>query len=165
GSFREKRGRIILAGGEILHPAVREPVLYPALDLLYQRYRDVGGVEIIVQTTGDLVTDRMIAELLERHTDKISVSGLDAYHEGLERVEAQAALRDKLTRMFESHGMTLDAGAGPLHVEQIQPRATCSFFGATPESWIGALWPRGRAQQNELSTAGLSENFCNRWSG
>src|SRR5262249_55178730 len=32
-------------------------------------------------------------------------------------------------------------------------------------SWIGALWPRGRAHQNELSTAGLNENFCNRWSG
>ena len=56
GSFREKRGRIILAGGEILHKAVREPVLYPALDLLYQRYRDEGGVEIIVQTTGDLTS-------------------------------------------------------------------------------------------------------------
>lgn len=158
GSFREKRGRIILAGGEILHHAVREPVLYPALDLLYQRYRNVGGVEIIVQTTGDLVTDRIIGELLERHTDKISVSGLDAYHEGLEQVEAQVALRDKLTRMFEARGMTLDSGAnssGP----------TFSFFGATPESWIGALWPRGRAQQNELSTADLGENFCNRWSG
>src|SRR3954466_4665797 len=77
GQFREKRGRIILAGGEILHKAVREPVLYPALTLIHERYRDVGGVEIIVQTTGDLVTDRIVSELLERHTDKISVSGLD----------------------------------------------------------------------------------------
>jgi hypothetical protein len=165
GRFREKRGRIILAGGEILHKAVREPVLYPLLELIFQRYREAGGVEIIVQTTGDLVTDRIITELLERHTDKISVSGLDAYHEGLESEDARAALRDKLTRMFESHGMRIDAGTGPLPVDQAPDGPTFSFFGATPESWIGALWPRGRAQQNELSTADLGENFCNRWSG
>ena len=40
-----------------------------------------------------------------------------------------------------------------------------SFFGATPDSWIGKLWPRGRAWQNGLSTATLEDNFCNRWSG
>lgn len=139
----EKRGRIILAGGEILHKAVREPILYPAMELIYRRYRDVGGVEIVVQTTGDLVTDSIVTELVERHVDKISVSGLDDYHEGLDA----DGLRAKLTEMFESHG------------------AGYSFFGATPESWIGKLWPRGRAQLNELSTADLSDNFCNRWSG
>jgi hypothetical protein len=40
-----------------------------------------------------------------------------------------------------------------------------SFFGATPDSWIGKLWPRGRAWQNNLSQATLADNFCNRWSG
>jgi len=40
-----------------------------------------------------------------------------------------------------------------------------SFFGATPDAWIGKLWPRGRAWQNGLSTATLADNFCNRWSG
>ena len=49
----EKRGRIILAGGEILLEAVREPVLYPALELLHEKYKDAGGVNLIVQTTGD----------------------------------------------------------------------------------------------------------------
>lgn len=165
GSFREKRGRIILAGGEILHKAVREAILYPALELFYRRYRDAGGVEIIVQTTGDLVNDQIIAELLERHTDKISVSGLDAFHEGLEAEDARAALREKLTRMFESHGMALDDGAGPQPLTFSRQAPRFSFFGATPDSWIGALWPRGRAHQNELSTATLGENFCNRWSG
>jgi hypothetical protein len=40
-----------------------------------------------------------------------------------------------------------------------------SFFGATPESWIGKIWPRGRGWTNDLSTATLEDNFCNRWSG
>jgi hypothetical protein len=66
--------------------------------------------------------------------------------------------------MFESHGMRLDDGV-PLPVEAARPGPRFSFFGATPDSWIGALWPRGRALQNELSTANLSVNFCNRWSG
>ena len=38
-------------------------------------------------------------------------------------------------------------------------------MGATPESWIGPLWPRGRALENELSVASLADNYCNRWSG
>ncbi len=45
--------------------------------------------------------------------------------------------------------------AGPLY----------SFFGATPGSWIGKIWPRGRGWENGLSTATLEDNFCARWSG
>jgi len=44
-----------------------------------------------------------------------------------------------------------------------QPHFT--IFGATEDQWIGALWPRGRAWSNGLSTATLRDNFCNRWSG
>jgi len=40
-----------------------------------------------------------------------------------------------------------------------------SIMGAEPGSWIGELWPRGRAWDNELSTAGIADNFCGRWSG
>ncbi|MEO8662142.1 MAG: SPASM domain-containing protein, partial [Bryobacteraceae bacterium] len=73
------------------------------------------------------------------------------------------ALQTKLTAMFEAAGM-----------EAIEPAAWHSamgkarhyhFFGATPDSWIGKLWPRGRAQANELSQATVADNFCNGWSG
>jgi hypothetical protein len=57
GNFREKTGRVILAGGEILLDPVREPVLYPAIDLLHEKYRDRGGVKVIVQTTAPLRVD------------------------------------------------------------------------------------------------------------
>jgi hypothetical protein len=39
------------------------------------------------------------------------------------------------------------------------------FFGATPDRWIGKLWPRGRAAAHGLSTATLADNFCAQWSG
>ena len=164
-NLRERVGRIILAGGEILLDPVRESVLYPALTQIYDKYHGQGGVQLIVQTTGDILTGKILRELLDLHVDVVSVSGLDAFHVGLETEAARNALRAKLTELFTTHGMqpypeALDRkgyGEGSGHY--------FSFFGATPESWIGKIWPRGRAQANELSKAGLSDNFCNGWSG
>jgi hypothetical protein len=160
GKFREKRGRVILAGGEILLEAVREKVLYPALEQLRRKYQDKGGVEIIVQTTGDLLTERFVVELLERGVSVISVSGMDEYHDGMDTVEAQQKLQNKLRKIFEAHGV--QEWTPPPRPETGR---YYHFFGATPGSWIGRLWPRGRAWKNELSTATLADNFCNAWSG
>jgi Iron-sulfur cluster-binding domain len=153
-----KTGTVILSGGEVLLDPIREPVLYPALELLWKRYE--GEVNLVVQTTGDLVTARIVRELLERHVAVISVSGVDHYHAGLEREEDQAALRGKLTAIFEGAGMSYGGTR-----EDRGPAPRYHFFGATPDVWIGRLWPRGRAWSNGLSTADITENFCNRWSG
>src|SRR5258708_39694288 len=67
--------------------------------------------------------------------------------------------RDRLTKFFLKDGM--ERSTPP-------PRPAgryFDFFGATPESWIGKLWPRGRAWKNELSMATITDNFCNGWSG
>jgi hypothetical protein len=40
-----------------------------------------------------------------------------------------------------------------------------TFMPSTSDSWIGKIWPRGRAQLHELSTATLADNFCHGWSG
>jgi Iron-sulfur cluster-binding domain len=163
GRPREKVGRVILAGGEILLEPLRDRVLYSALDLLFEKY--AGKVMLVVQTTGDIVTEKIVDELLSHHVWQISVSGIDHHHAGLETKAAQEGLVERLTRVFESRGMKFR----PL--SHISSKADepgghyFSFFGATEDSWIGPLWPRGRALQNELSTATLSENFCNRWSG
>jgi len=150
GQFREKVGRVILAGGEILLKPIREPVLYPALDLPWQR---------------DTVSARQVEELLERKVWMISVSGMDAYHQGLEQEADRKALQDRLVRLFESRGMRLFAPAEDPLRWGADDGPWFHFFGATPDSWIGKLWPRGRAQANDLSTAGIADNFCNRWSG
>ncbi len=155
-----KRGRIILAGGEILLEAVRESVLYAGLELLHAKYG--GDVQLVVQTTGDLVTDGIVGELLDRHVEMISVSGIDSFHAGLEKESARTALTDKLRAMFARRGV-LEVPHDPVHVQQGQPYF--HFFGANPDSWIGKLWPRGRAWANNLSTAAIEDNFCNGWSG
>ncbi|QQS45570.1 MAG: SPASM domain-containing protein [Acidobacteriota bacterium] len=161
GRPREKTGRVILAGGEIMLEAVREPVLYSALDLLDEKY--AGRVDLIVQTTGDLLDGKVLDELLEHHVRHVSVSGIDQHHQGLETAEARERQVGKLTRLFETRGMKPHPGG---RVESDHGEFVWfSFFGATEESWIGPLWRRGRAQMNELSKATLADNFCNRWSG
>ena len=161
--LKEKRGRIILAGGEILLEPVRQTVLYPALELLYEKYRDQGGVELIIQTTGDILTQKIVEELAERHINVISISGIDEFHKGLEEEADQEALRTKVRAMCEACGFQY----APLNAAQrpFSEGPFFHFFGATKGSWIGKIWPRGRAHDNDLSTATLADNFCNAWSG
>lgn len=158
----ERRGRVILAGGEILLDPIRETVLYPALVRLHERYRDRGGVQLVVQTTGDVLTETILRELLERNVNVVSVSGIDGFHVGLERESARHTLQDELTRMFRANGLVPHPGS-PADIAE--DGRHFEFFGAEPDTWIGRLWPRGRAHQNELSTATLADNFCNGWSG
>lgn len=158
----ERRGRVILAGGEILLDPVRETVLYPALVRLRERYEGRGGVQLVVQTTGDVLTETILRELLERRVSVVSVSGIDGFHVGLEKQSARDALRAKLTRMFEGHGMKPHPGD---YARLLPDERYFEFFGAEPDTWIGRLWPRGRAHRNELSTATVADNFCNGWSG
>lgn len=165
GTFPEKTGRIILSGGEALLDPIRTRVTYPVIERLNARYRDNGGIKVIVQTTGDLLTDQIIDDLLERGIWTISVASVDDFHVGLEGADKQRAFVDKLTAMFERHGMHasgLTVANRKLNDEE-GPRF--SFFGATPDAWIGKLWPRGRAWENSLPRATLADNFCNRWSG
>ncbi|HVO87823.1 MAG TPA: SPASM domain-containing protein [Casimicrobiaceae bacterium] len=163
GALRERVGRIVLSGGEALHDAVRERVTYKVIERLRDKYR--GQVRIVVQTTGDLLTDDIVEELLARGVFSISVAGVDDYHVGMEGRDRQRAFMSRLTELFERHGMR----AAPLAVGhsawQELEGPLFSFFGATPDAWIGKLWPRGRAWRNALSTATLADNFCNRWSG
>jgi MoaA/NifB/PqqE/SkfB family radical SAM enzyme len=168
--MREKRGRIILAGGEILLEPVRESVLYPALRMIEEKYRGVGGVDRIIQTTGDVLNARIVDELLEFGVHMISVSGLDAFHQGLESGQTREALQQKLVRLFESRGMrayeiALPVRHGAAASDEERTTPLYSFFGANPGTWIGKIWPRGRAFENGLSTADIEDNFCANWSG
>src|SRR5262249_54101846 len=143
GTVPERTGRIILSGGEVLLPQVRESVLYPAIEQILAKYRPVGGVNVVVQTTGDLVTPKIVDELLQRGVWMISVSGMDDFHEGLNE-QRRNELTARLTEMFEKAGMQqsgLHATERKWHEEE---GPVFSFFGATPDAWIGKIWPRGR---------------------
>lgn len=165
GGYLRRPGRIILAGGEVLVDPVREEVLYPALRAIRERYAG-QGVRVIVQTTGDLVTPAIVDELLERGVWMISCAGMDDFHVGMEG-EKREPVKERLRAMFEAAGMRDSALASTERnwSEQTADTPVYSFFGATEDAWIGKIWPRGRAWENSLSRAAITDNFCNAWSG
>jgi hypothetical protein len=165
GELVERIGKIIVSGGEALMEPVRQRVTYGVLERLAERYRGRGGVRLVVQTTGDLVTDRIVDDLLALGVYAISCGGFDEHHVGIDTPAQQDALRERLSRLFEAHGLRRAGGPAPRREWHEEDGPLYSFFGATPDSWIGRLWPRGRAWDNDLSTATLADNFCNRWSG
>ena len=59
---------------------------------------------------------------------------------------------DKLPRCSSGTACGARACRRPRATGTRKPGPLYSFFGATPDSWIGKLWPRGRAWQNNLST-------------
>jgi hypothetical protein len=161
GTLPEKKSRIILSGGESLLDPIRENVTYKVVERLQARYAGQGGVNIVVQTTGDLVTPRILDDLLERGIWMLSCAGLDDFHVNLD----PERVKDELTRLFESRGMKQSGLATQDRKWLDEPGPNFSFFGATPDAWIGKIWPRGRAWANGLSRATLDDNFCARWSG
>ncbi|MBV9752748.1 MAG: SPASM domain-containing protein [Hyphomicrobiales bacterium] len=164
GGFAQRVGRVILSGGEVLLDGVREEILYPALDALRLKYAGNGGVKLVVQTTGDLITPTIIRELLDRGIWMISVAGMDDFHSGMQG-EKRAPLERRLISLFEAAGMSASGHRAGERKASDEEGPLYSFFGATPDTWIGKLWPRGRAWANGLSSATLADNFCNRWSG
>lgn len=162
--YRERRGRIIMAGGEVLVDPVRTRVLYPVLEALNAKYRNAGGVDISIQTTGDLVTEEILEDLRERGIRMIAISGMDDYHVGMEG-DKRKPLIENLHRMFDRTGYTEHRPGGGFGEWQKNDGPTYLFFGATDDSWIGKIWPRGRAWENGLSRATIQDNFCNAWSG
>src|SRR5215469_4900124 len=105
GTLEEKTGRVILSGGEALLDPLRAEVTYKVVERLAAKYAGRGGVKIVLQTTGDLLDERIIGDLLERGVYLISVAGVDDYHVGMEGPEKQRRFMDDLTRLFEGAGM------------------------------------------------------------
>ncbi|MCA0450192.1 MAG: SPASM domain-containing protein [Proteobacteria bacterium] len=161
GAPRLKVGRVILSGGESLLDPIRENVTYKVIERLRAKYADRGGVKIVVQTTGDLVTPEIVDDLLARGVWMISCAGLDDFHVNIKA----DAMKADLTRLFESKGMA-QSGLATQNRKWLEEQGPVfSFFGATPDTWIGKIWPRGRAWDNDLSHATIDDNFCARWSG
>ncbi len=148
-------GRVILSGGEVL---AWPDLLFHALELLASRYGD--AVPLWIQTNGDLLDEAMLDRLLAARVRHISVSGMDDFH-----AKVTLQRRGYLEQLFRSRGLVSTA-----EVPEGQQHGTghwrdFSFWGATPDMWVGRIWPRGRALDTRSSIAGPEDDFCNRWSG
>jgi hypothetical protein len=146
--------RIILSGGEVL---VWPDLLFHTLRLLYERFGDT--TRLMVQTNGDLLDGATLDRLLEHHVCRVDVSSMDSYHP-----KSTVHRRDHLEELFRSRGM-VEAGDIDRGMHAEKPPLLYAFWGANPDTWIGPLWPRGRARELSLSMAGPEHRFCSGWSG
>ena len=147
GTYPEKTGRIILSGGEALLDPVRERVTYKVIEMLRDKYVAQGGIKVVVQTTGDLLTDAIVADLLARGVWMISVASVDDFHVGLEGPAKQKAFMDKLTALFERHGMRrsgLSATTRNWHEERARCTASSARRRMRGSASCGRAAARGR---------------------
>ena len=161
---------LILAGGELLIDGVREELFWPALAGIRKRWGD-DGPSISVQTTGDIMTEDHVRQMIARGVSTIAIASIDDCHAG-HAGDGKFRLMERIRPMMAGLGVR-EVSLGIAKDERLkQPKAarvdrgpTYLFFGAQPELWIGELWPRGRAWTNGLVEADYDTNFCARWSG
>ena len=144
--------RLILSGGE---PLVEKELLLLILRRARERYGD--GTRLALQTNGDLLDAATLDELLDAGLEHISVASQDRYHARRE------GLRQRLTELLAGRGLRQVEVGDPA---AWKPRArTFSFWGATPDLWLGGLWARGRALRYGIGKRDPNHNFCALWSG
>jgi hypothetical protein len=169
---RRERTLLVMAGGELLIDAVREPLFYPVLKAIGARWGDKGP-KLSIQTTGDVLTPRILDEILALGVETIAIASIDDYHAGMQG-EKKFAFMSEIRGLMASRGVREVSLGGEKDRRLKAPDVaggvkregpTFLFFGAQPDLWIGELWPRGRAFENGLSNADYSVNFCARWSG
>lgn len=148
--------RLILSGGE---PLADRKKLYAILDALTKRYGNT--VEIMVQTNGDLLTEKRLDELIEKGVTRFDIASIDRYHK-----KAGARL-DTLRKLFESRGVNGNH-KDPLIKKNhyVTGRAlSWGYWGANEEMWLGGNWARGRALEKNLWKKDHQHNFCGLLSG
>ena len=161
---------LILAGGELLIDGVREELFYPVLAGIRDRW-GYDGPRISVQTTGDIMTEEHVRQMIARGVSTIAIASIDDYHVG-HAGDGKFRLMDRIRTMMARLGVH-EVSLGIARDERLnEPKPTRPesgpsflFFGAQPDLWIGELWPRGRAWANGLVQADYETNFCARWSG
>lgn len=171
GTPGRRRGRLVMAGGELLIDGVRDELFYPALDALARRWTDGRGPALAVQTTGDVLTPAHLEAMLARGVTSFAITSVDDYHVGMEG-EKRYAFMDRIRALMDRFGI-VERDLGVAKDERLKsPRGAAKaggpsflFMGAQEDLWIGEVWPRGRAWENGLSKAGYDTNFCARWSG
>lgn len=148
----EKIDKIILSGGE---PLAERKILYAILDKLTAKY----GKEqkIVIQTNGDLMTEKILDTLLEKGLKSISIASLDRFH------KYAGAKLEPLKKLFESRGL-IDAMPYLIVGKKggtLDPAAKYyTYFGANEDMWLGGNWARGRAIENGIWLQDSTHNFC-----
>lgn len=143
--------RLILSGGE---PLTERPKLYAILDALRARYGD--ATQIMLQTNGDLLNEKILDELILHGVTRFDIASMDRYH------KHQGQRKEQLETLFRSRGMTDDMTTPLVEKETYLHRQSVSygFWGANENFWIGGNWARGQALRTGVWLRDGRHNFC-----
>lgn len=152
----DEANRFILSGGE---PLVELELL---LHLVRSGRTKYPRARITVQTNGDLLDRPTLDALIEAGIDGVAIASYDQFH------PRPAGKFDGLRELFAAAGVSErplgdPANNSPRNAERRQ--ITYNIWGASPELWVGGIWPRGRAMKYGLAQLQPDHNFCDRWSG
>ena len=148
--------RIILSGGE---PLAEKKQLYLILDALKEKYQ--GRSQIMLQTNGDLLTGKILDQLISKGVTRFDIASIDRYHK-----KAGDHLMH-LAEIFDSRGVD-GSEKDPLIDKEtyiIPSSLTWGYWGATDDMWLGGNWARGRAIEKNIWKKDPTHNFCKVLSG
>ncbi len=152
-----KLRRLIISGGE---PLAEKNKLYNILEAIKEKYK--GATKVIIQTNGDLMTEKILDKLLKKGVRGFSIASLDRFHK-----HAGTKL-EGLKKLFDSRGL-IDAmpfiTMGEKNEALNELANTYTYFGANEEMWLGGNWARGRAYANDIWMKDPNHNFCKIQSG
>lgn len=152
----EQLDRLILSGGE---PLAEKRLLFAILDQLKKKYD--AGTQIMLQTNGDLMNEKILDTLIEKGVTRIDIASIDRFH------KFSGQRLEKLKALFTSRGMS-DEVAEPLVSKDkfLHPgKLSFGYWGANEEMWLGGNWARGRAMKKNLWLQDPNHNFCSILSG
>ena len=148
--------RLILSGGE---PLSERTKLYTILDKLQERYDQ--NTEIMLQTNGDLLNERILDNLIEKGVTRFDIASIDRFHKN-----AGGRLME-LSELFASRDVDGDSKDPLIEKDSYLTgkKLSWGYWGANEDMWLGGNWARGRALKKGIWKRDSNHNFCSLLSG
>jgi hypothetical protein len=144
----DKIDRLILSGGE---PLAEKHLLYEILKAIQEKYGDT--TRVMLQTNGDLLTDKILDQLLSLGVCRFDIASIDRYH------THKNNHLSNLRSIFQKRNIPCDNDDNTSYFLQ-EDIISWGYWGATEDLWLGGNWARGRALETNTWTQNPAHNFC-----
>jgi organic radical activating enzyme len=144
----DKIDRLILSGGE---PLAEKQLLYEILKAIQEKYGD--STRVMLQTNGDLLTDKILDKLLSLGVCRFDIASIDRYH------THKNNHLSNLRSIFQKRNIPCDNDDNTSYFLQ-EDVISWGYWGATEDLWLGGNWARGRALETNTWTQNPAHNFC-----
>jgi hypothetical protein len=107
----------------------------------------------MLQTNGDLLTDKILDQLLSLGVCRFDIASIDRYH------THKNNHLSKIRSIFQKKNIPCDNDDNTSYFLQ-EDIISWGYWGATEDLWLGGNWARGRALETNTWTQNPAHNFC-----